>query len=414
MRMSRDHRSALLLRKSTSRKAGFPVCVMLVVATTIAFVATGTGHALGETWADSTGQFKVEAQFLGIKANKVYLKKENGVVIAVPLDRLSAASQQLAQQLSAPAPGAADTPDGTIRAVMTGLEQGNVRVVWDALPSAYQSDVNDVVHTFAENMDAQLWNEGAGILKKAVRILKEKKQFILAYPKLQQLPVDAATMSENWDPVVDVLDTIVNSELTDLEKLKTIDVGTFLSGTGKAIVDKIMAVASALEDQEFSVTDFPGVEVDAAGLAGLQSAKISLLSADGDAATVRIEKKDGEVEDVQMVRVEGKWLPKEMVDEWATGIAEAKAAMSTAMPEELKKGKPMVLGGMMMAKGALDGLLAMTTQEEFNQAIDDILGRIVPSPEEGGGGEDPFGGGGGADPFGGGATDEAAADPFGS
>jgi len=387
---------------------------MLVLVGTIALLATGTNLALADTWSDSSGQFKVEAQFLGLKANKVYLKKDNGVVIAVPLDRLSPESQQQARQLAAPAAAAADTADGAIRNFMMSVEQGNLRVAWDALPPSYQSDVNDVVHTFAENMDTQVWTAGTGILKTAVRILKEKKQFILAHPAVQQVPVDADTISKNWDPVVDLLDTIVNSELTDLEKLKTLDVGVFLSETGKTIVDKMMAVASALEDQEFSVTDFPGVEVDAAGLAGLQSAKISLLNSDGDAATVRIEKEDGEVEDVQMVRVEGKWLPKEMVDEWATGIAEAKTALSTEMGAQLREKKQEVLAPMTMVSMVLNGILATKTQDEFNQAIDNIMKMVNPGGGPGGGGADPFGGGGGADPFGGGGADEAPADPFGS
>jgi len=377
---------------------------MLVVAAALAFVGPGAGYVLGETWSDSTGQFQVEAQFLGIKANKVYLKKDNGVVIAVPMDRLSAASQQLARQLAAPAPGAADSPDGTIRTVMTELEQGNVQVVWDALPPSYQSDVNDLVHTFADNMDAELWNAGTGLAKKAVRILKEKKQFILAHPALAEAPVDADTISANWDVVVDLLDTIVNSEIADLEKLKTIDVGAFLSGTGKNIGDKLKAIAQALEGQDFSLTDFPGAEVDAADLAKLKDAKISTLNVDGDTATVRIEKDGGEVEDVQMVRVEGKWLPKEMVDEWATGIAEAKTAMTTAMGEELKQNKQQVLMPMRMVGMVLDGILATQTQEEFNDAIDGIKGMLTPAMEEGGGDVDPFGGG---------ATEEAAADPFG-
>lgn len=401
---SKQHRPDFPCQTPAARRAGFPLCVMLVLVGTVALVATGTNSAFAETWSDSSGQFKVEAEFLGLKANKVYLKKESGVVIAVPLDRLSAESQQLARQLAAPAPTAGDTPDGTVRAWMTGIEQGNLKVVWDSLPPSYQSDVNDLVHTFAENMDAQVWNAGAGIVKKGVRILKEKKQFILAHPGMQQVPVDADTISKNWDPIVDLLDTIVNSELTDLEKLKTLDVGVFLSGTGKTIVDKIMAVASALEDEEFSLTDFPGVEVDASGLAGFQSAKVSLLNSDGDTATVRIEKEDGEVEDTQMVRVEGKWLPKEMVDEWATGIADAKTALTTEMAEQLKQGKQQVLAPMTMVGMVLDGILATQTQEEFNQAVDNIMKMANP-----GGGP---GGGGGADPFGGGGG--AAADPFGS
>ncbi len=406
--MSKHHRPAFVFRQFTSGSVGLPVRLMLIAVTAVAILAASSGSALGETWTDNTGQFKVEAQFLVLKANQVYLKKENGVVIKVPLERLSPESQQLARKLAAPPAAAADTPDGSIRTVVVGLEQGNLRVAWDALPPSYQSDVNDLVHTFAENMDVQLWNAGTGILKKAVQILKEKKEFILAHPKLQETPVDPKIVSENWDTVVALLDSIVNSELTDLEKLKTLDVGAFLSGTGKTIADRIMAIAAIMKDQDFGMADFPGVEVDPSDLASLKDAKITMLNVDGDTATVRIEKEGGESEDVQMVRVEGKWLPKEMVDGWAAGIAEAKTALTTEMGPQLKQNKQMVLFPMNAVGAILDKILATQTQEEFNQVIEDTLKNL---PGMGGGGAAPFGGG--ANPFGSGAG-EASADPFGN
>jgi len=51
------------------------------------------------TWTDSTGQFKVEAEFVELKDNFVSLKKSDGAVIRIPLDKLSADDQKFAQQL---------------------------------------------------------------------------------------------------------------------------------------------------------------------------------------------------------------------------------------------------------------------------------------------------------------------------
>ncbi|KAK4056826.1 hypothetical protein OIO90_002076 [Microbotryomycetes sp. JL221] len=42
------------------------------------------------TWKDRTGQFKVEAEFLGFKDNKIRLHKLNGVIIEVPIEKMSA------------------------------------------------------------------------------------------------------------------------------------------------------------------------------------------------------------------------------------------------------------------------------------------------------------------------------------
>lgn len=41
------------------------------------------------TWKDRTGQFKVEAEFLGMNGNKIRLHKLNGVIIEVPLEKMS-------------------------------------------------------------------------------------------------------------------------------------------------------------------------------------------------------------------------------------------------------------------------------------------------------------------------------------
>lgn len=40
-------------------------------------------------WSDRTGQFKVEAEFLGMNGNKLRLHKMNGVIIEVPIEKMS-------------------------------------------------------------------------------------------------------------------------------------------------------------------------------------------------------------------------------------------------------------------------------------------------------------------------------------
>lgn len=40
-------------------------------------------------WRDRTGQFRVKAEYLGVKAGKLRLHKSNGVIIEVPLDKMS-------------------------------------------------------------------------------------------------------------------------------------------------------------------------------------------------------------------------------------------------------------------------------------------------------------------------------------
>ena len=50
--------------------------------------------APSRTWTDATGKFRTEAEYLGLDDGKVKLKKANGKVITVPLEKLSEADQE--------------------------------------------------------------------------------------------------------------------------------------------------------------------------------------------------------------------------------------------------------------------------------------------------------------------------------
>jgi hypothetical protein len=55
----------------------------------------GGGSSNLRTWSDVSGTFTLEAEFVGIEDGKAKLKKADGKVVAVPLDRLSKEDQEL-------------------------------------------------------------------------------------------------------------------------------------------------------------------------------------------------------------------------------------------------------------------------------------------------------------------------------
>jgi hypothetical protein len=361
-----------------------------------------SGFARAETWIDATGKFRVEAKFLGLKGQDVYLKKDSdGATIKVPLSKLSAESQKLARELAggAPAGAAADTPDAAARAIVADLESGNLRAVWDAFPASYQKDVNDLIHTFAASMDADMWKGGADIVKKVQQILEQKKKFILAYPDVAPL---ADQLTPHYDKIVDVLKAIVTSELSDLSKLKTLDLGKFLDGSGKKILEKIAAFAKEADPASVAKAGLPGASV-LADVPNLKKMKFTTVSMDGDAAKLRIEEEGKDTREEDVVRVEGKWVPKEMADGWAAGIAAGKEQLQemgkSLKDPEAKKG---VVGIMTVVNLVLGGIQAAQTQEDFNKAIDSLKNMA-----EGGG---P----GGPGPGGPKTTPPSSADPFGA
>ncbi len=53
--------------------------------------------ALARTWTDDSGTYQVEADFVGFKDGQVQLKKQDGLVVEVPLSRLSAADRRFVE-----------------------------------------------------------------------------------------------------------------------------------------------------------------------------------------------------------------------------------------------------------------------------------------------------------------------------
>jgi hypothetical protein len=260
-----------------------------------------------------------------------------------------------------------------LRELMVASEAGDYEKLWNALPADYQKDVGDVIHSFAENMDANLWNQCAEVLKKGVRVLKEKQPFILGHP---QAAAAGDKLTKTLPPVTNVLDAVINSELTDLEKLKTFDVIQFAAGDGKVIAEKMKAAAEAGKELQKLAPLPPGpVGANPFGdLAELKATdvKITLVKHQGDSATVRIEVKDKPAKEGEWVRVSGKWLPKELVDEWPTQIAKAKSWTATELKPSLEKVKVQVAFFIAPINMTLDQLLAAQTQEQFNLVIDNL------------------------------------------
>jgi hypothetical protein len=51
------------------------------------------------TWSDATGKFKIEAELIKVEAGKVELKRKDGQIVSVPLDKLSKEDQDYLAQL---------------------------------------------------------------------------------------------------------------------------------------------------------------------------------------------------------------------------------------------------------------------------------------------------------------------------
>ena len=59
-----------------------------------------------------------------------------------------------------PSSTAQDGPESLITKPIQALEENNPKVIWDMLPASYQKDLNELLQSFANEMDAELWDAG--------------------------------------------------------------------------------------------------------------------------------------------------------------------------------------------------------------------------------------------------------------
>jgi hypothetical protein len=251
------------------------------------------------------------------------------------------------------------TPDGTVQTIASEVANDRPQVLWQALPASYQADIRDVIVAFADKLDADLWNRTFTVLGKIARVAKEKKEFILATIgetandefKEQNLE----ELEQNWDKVVAIFDTIVNSDIKTVNGLRSLDPGKFLATTGSRLSTNIKDLAIVVSDEDI-----------AEACEKFSQTKVSAVSTEGDKATVSIEVPGQEKKTVELVRFEGKWLPAEMVANWDTGIAKVKESISQI--DFKGPSREMYLGVLGQFEQTLDQLLAANSQQEFDQA----------------------------------------------
>jgi hypothetical protein len=247
-----------------------------------------------------------------------------------------------------------DTADAAVLAVVEGLKQNHPESFWDFLPASYQQDLNDLIHLFAERMDAELWDKSVGVLRKLANVLKSKKEFLISSARNQPGQVPAGPSSAELATIGELLETLLASELADLEQLKQADGRKFLESTGGKLLSQLRA---------------SGQDPFAGRLGLFSDLHFKLKETSADSATLTIEGPGEPANDREFVRVEGKWIPRDLRDEWIEKIGESKARLSLLSPENLGGLKPQLLELLSAIDGVLDKLAAANSKSEFVAAM---------------------------------------------
>ncbi len=247
-----------------------------------------------------------------------------------------------------------EAPDAAMKKIADELGEGKAGILWTAMPASYQKDVSDIVSEAATTLDAEVYDRTFVVLDKLADVLGRQRAFILGSPMAAQVE-DKAALEANWDAGVAMLRAVTKSKLSTAAGLRTLDVKAFLETTGSELL---------VHAQKFN----PGKD-EPSLFAQLKAVKFEVENRDATTAALRVTQPDGEVTTVQLVRVEERWVPAEMAEQWSGKVAETRAKIAEAKPEEIAENKPQIMGMFAMVEGVLDQLSAAKTQQEFDQRL---------------------------------------------
>lgn len=395
----------------------------------------GIATTLADTWTDSSGQFSVEAEYVGVEGRSVVLRKADGSTIKVPISRLSDESRAKAKELfeaaklgstpttpsetsSAPtSPAASPAADvgipmpeppavkpladfpadpslqQTVDHVRDQLLAGHPEVIWYALPTSMRAEldsdeVRDAMKPMMEQQ-AQVSKPIEELLMKVLQVLVKQKQFVLNSPMLtaQVPPPMMESVRQAYDPVVGVLAEVVSMQFA-MNNAADQTFTQMLDYHGPRIGGHLQGLMPMLP---------PGA-VDQA------FAQVQIAQTGPNSGTITVPGEDGP-EVTEMVKFEDRWIPKDLADLWeekkgslAQEIQQA-AAMAND-PQAMAQANMMINMVVGTANGMIDPLLNASSQEEFDQAVMQLMGMAAmfggggPGGPPGAGGFGPGGPGG--------------------
>ena len=270
--------------------------------------------------------------------------------------------------IDAATPTLPDTPDGTVTFVAQRLVDHHPEVLWTALPETYRQDITEITATFAERMDPAIYDKTMELSLRAVEVLREKKDLIFESTSFQATQADPEKINTALDPTFTIVETVLSSQISTLYGLGMIDWEQFLATTGAAVLEQASAIQ--IEDEEDPFGELATLEVETVAVAD-------------DTATLKLKTANEEPEEVEMVRVEGRWIPADLAKEWPEMMANARRQLDEMTPENMESMKTQAMMGLGMAEGLIEQIATIETAEQFDAAVGPMLQGLMGSMDFG-------------------------------
>lgn len=365
--------------------------------------------AVADDWTNVEGTATIEGDFLGLWEDRVVLRRTDGRRVAIPMNKLNASSRFQAEELAKKRQeyrqqridelnsGAGEelsirTPAPTIEyqtlAADADLQEmiehfgrqmnaGHIRVLWDSLPASYQADLAEVTRMMGEQWDGPQYAAYLRLARQFAVTMDKQKNFVFGYPKMLMVPPEILdVIGKAYNPVVGILHEMSDPNVFSAANLKNQSLDEIIAAKNASIGPHVAALLRLVPKEQNPLIGL----VDGSGVIAQTTSDttgtISYTDASGQALTENF------------VKVEGKWLPEAMVNQWKQEMGKMREQIVAISPQMLESSAASALA-VTQVNGVLVALEYAETQEEFNaiidQLIDPMLAQIMPPMNRGGG-----------------------------
>ena len=359
-------------------------------ALTVSTISAQDRPQATESWTDNTGEKTLTAEFVKLEGVQLTLRKADGKEIVIPLNKLDEKSRLKARAMAkngGKAPLAKSTEPVSFPSnptaqefmdiILRELKNENPMVIWDALPTSKQKQTQEVVKLASSLVEQRTMNLVKKFRSDLLSALRSKKQFVLNSNKIPIPPDRKDVLIKSYDPLVAMLEAYLPVEWLDASYLQQAELRDVLS----SYVHNIVLKAKELEKS--MAGNIPLIPMMSTAVI---EAKVEGVSAKEAMITFVLP---GQPEVPTMFLFsEGRWLPEALLGGWDQQMGQATVGLGQVDPKVIHQS---VGQGLILANGLLGTISSAETQQDFDEAIGQLIGMAQMIPGIGGGGLAPPG-----------------------
>ena len=240
--------------------------------------------------------------------------------------------------------------------MITEFAKGNGGIIWQAMPTSYQTDVSDLLHLAGSKIDPELYDKSFATIARLAEVIDQQQALILNSSFMQGRSAEEMAQLEAALPsIVGLLGAITSSELASSTGLLNFNGQDFFDTTVSQFT-RYAETLGQLAGEESMLSNY-------------MNTVVTVVEADDLQATLLTTVPGKEPVEQAFSKVEQRWVPSEMASDWVAKIAEATAELEATSMQDIAANKPQMMGVLTMIDGVLAQIAAAETQEQFDQSL---------------------------------------------